>query len=206
MSKTYPSIKQRFRQFLPIVVDIETGGINPQTDALLELAAITLTLDKNGHLTPGDSFHTHIMPFEGANLDPEALAFNKIDPYHPFRDALEEEDALSELFKFVKTAVKKAQCQRGVLVGHNAWFDLLFLNNATKRSELKSPFHAFTSFDTATLSAVHYGQTVLAKACQSAKVAFNTAEAHSALYDTQKTAELFCKIVNTWRKADTPFS
>lgn len=199
---TKQPLNQRFRQFLPIVIDVETGGINAQTDALLELAAITLRLDEAGKFRTDQSCHLHILPFEGANLDPEALAFNKIDPYHPFREAMEEKEALTELFQFTKKALKHTDCQRAVLVGHNAWFDLLFLNNAVQRTGLKSPFHRFTSFDTATLAAAHYGQTVLAKACKAANIPFNTNDAHSALYDTEKTAALFCKILNTWQKSD----
>lgn len=199
---TIPTINKRFRQFLPIVIDIETAGVNAHTDALLELCAITLTLDNTKGFSLHERFHSHIMPFEGANLDKDSLAFNKIDPFHPFRDAKEEDEVLNDLFSFVRQAVKKNHCQRAVLVGHNAWFDLLFLNQATQRSHLKSPFHAFTSFDTATLSAVQYGQTVLAKACQAAKIPFNTQEAHSAIYDAEKTAELFCKILNTWHNTE----
>ena len=43
------------------------------------------------------------------------------------------------------------------------------------------------------------GQTVLAKACQSARIPFDNKEAHSALYDTERTTELFCHIVNRWK-------
>lgn len=202
LKMTDKPLSQRFRQFLPIVIDVETAGINAQTDALLELAAITVSLNASGQFITDELFHAHILPFEGARLDPEALAFNKIDPYHPFREALEEKEALTQLFEFTELALKKSNCQRAVLVGHNAWFDLLFLNNAIKRTGLISPFHRFTSFDTATLSAVHYGQTVLAKACDAAGIEFNTNDAHSAIYDTEKTAALFCKILNTWHNTE----
>ena len=32
----------RFRGFYPVVIDVETAGFNAKTDALLEIAAITL--------------------------------------------------------------------------------------------------------------------------------------------------------------------
>ncbi|MCX7119526.1 MAG: exonuclease domain-containing protein, partial [Legionellales bacterium] len=106
--------------------------------------------------------------------------------------------ALTQLFVPLQRAIKKQSCQRAVLVGHNAWFDLLFLNAAMKRCGIHSPFHAFTCFDTATLAGVIYGQTVLAKAAQAAGVAFDANEAHSAIYDARKTADLFCTMLNTW--------
>ena len=38
---------QRFRGYFPVVIDVETAGFNAQTDALLEIAATTLSLDEN---------------------------------------------------------------------------------------------------------------------------------------------------------------
>ncbi len=189
-------IKDRFRKYLPIVVDIETSGVDPYRCALLELCAVTLRMDKNGKLYQEDTFHEHIAPFEGARLDKESLEFNQIDPFHPFRNAKSEHEVLSALFTIVKKKLKAHHCQRAVLVGHNAWFDLLFINQACARTKLSSPFHRFTSFDTATLSAIHLGETVLAVACKKAKLTFHPDEAHSAIYDAKKTAELFCHIVN----------
>lgn len=197
LSKT---IKDRFRQFLPVVIDIETAGINPQTDAVLEICAVTLTLNEKGRWRPHQVLHEHVAPFDGSNLCPKSLQFNGIDPFHPFRYAKQEKAALEALFAPIKAQIKQHKCQRAVLVGHNAWFDLLFLKAAIERSQLTSPFHAFTTFDTATLAALAYGQTVLVKACQAANIPFDTKEAHSAIYDAKKTAELFCTIVNTWDK------
>lgn len=193
-------IASRFRGFLPVVIDVESAGLNPATDALLELAAITLKMEEDGSLVVDNTYHYHILPFEGANLDAEALAFNKIQPYHPLRFAVDEKEALTDLFTHIRQECLLKKCQRGVVVGHNAWFDLHFLNAAIARSKFNNPpFHRFTSFDTATLSALVYGQTVLSKALEAAGIEFNSEEAHSALYDTQATAALFCKIVETWR-------
>lgn len=194
------TISTRFRGFLPVVIDVESGGVNPATDALLELAAVSIKMDDEGVIHPDQTYHYHIQPFIGGILDPNALAFNKIDPGHPFRFAISEDQALKELFKAILKECEEKQCSRAVVVGHNAWFDQQFLNAAVKRANIKhNPFHRFTSFDTATLGALAYGQSVLAKAMQAANIAFNTDDAHSALYDAQSTAALFCNIVNKWK-------
>lgn len=197
-------IKQRFREFLPVVVDVETAGVTPHTDALLELCAITLTLDNKNQWQQDRVYHQHIEPFKGANFCKESLDFLGLDPFHPFRFAQPEIKVLTELFALIKQQLKKHKCKRAVLVGHNAWFDLLFIKAATKRCNLNSPFHSFTSFDTATLSGLYFGETVLAKACKAAKIRFDVKEAHSAIYDAQKTAELFCTIVNGFDKMVPP--
>lgn len=190
---------KRFRGFLPIVVDVETAGFDSKKDALLEVAMQVVDMEEDGMLVPGEIVAEHIMPFEGANLDPKALEFNKIDPYHPFRFAKQELEALTELFEFVNKQVKRYDCNRAVLVGHNAWFDLTFILEASHRTKLHCPFHSFTSFDTATLSGLIYGQTVLSKALEVAKIPYDSKEAHSAKYDTDCTTKLFCDIVNRYK-------
>ena len=191
-------IKQRFRGFLPVVVDIETSGVNPEKNALLEICIVILQMDEHGYFSVAERHFEHILPFENAELDAASLAFNGIDPYQPLRFALNEKEALQNLFNPIKKALKQSNCSRAVLVGHNAWFDLLFLKAAIQRTGLKSPFHAFTCFDTASLAGLLYGQTVLAKAAYAAGIKFDTKEAHSAIYDAEKTAELFCVMLNTW--------
>lgn len=192
-------LRHRFRGFLPIIIDVETAGFNARTDALLELAAVTVIFNEAGQLVPDQTWHYHIEPFEGANLDPKALAFTGIVPDHPFRFAVSEKQALTELFEQVQAALKQSGCQRGILTGHNAAFDLSFLTAAIERTGLtRSPFHAFSCFDTTTLSALAFGQTVLAKSVRAAGIDFDPDKAHSALYDAEKTAELFCYIVNQW--------
>lgn len=193
-------IGKRFRGFLPVVIDVETGGFNAQTDALLEIAAVLLRMDEDGYLHPDVTYSTHVIPFEGANLDPKSLEVNGIDPYHPLRAARNEKDALGYIFSPIRNAVKENQCTRAVLVGHNANFDLNFLNAAVERCGIKrNPFHPFSTFDTVTLGAVAVGQTVLARACEAIGVKWNGNEAHSAVYDTERTAELYCEVVNRWR-------
>jgi len=197
---TVPPIARRFRGFLPVVVDVETGGINPRTDALLEIAAVFLSMDRAGRLEPVETVAYHVEPFPNANLDPSSMAVTGIDPYHPFRFAVPERDALGNVFRKVRRALKEAHCQRAILVGHNAFFDLNFLNAAVARNDIKrNPFHPFSNFDTVSLAGLAYGQTVLAKAAAVAGIAWDEREAHSAIYDAERTAELFCAVVNQWR-------
>ncbi|MCP4598284.1 MAG: ribonuclease T [Neptuniibacter sp.] len=191
----------RFRGFLPVVVDVETAGFNSKTDALLEIAAVTLTMDENGFLIIDQSYEAQVEPFEGANLEKSALDFTGIDPYDPERESVPEREALESIFKPIRKSIKAHDCKRAVLVGHNASFDQGFVNAASDRAEIKrNPFHPFSTFDTATLAGLAFGQTVLAKACQVAGIDFDGKKAHSALYDTMKTAELFCIIVNRWKE------
>lgn len=193
----YKLLKNRFRGYLPVVIDVETAGLNAETDALLEIAAITVKMDENGYLVQDQQFHSHIKPFEGANINPEALKINGIDINDPNRNAVDEDVAIIEMFKMVRKAVKDNGCQRAVIVAHNAAFDQGFLQAAVKRINAKrDPFHPFAMFDTATLAGFMYGHTVLVKACQLAQIPFDGKQAHSALYDTERTAELFCKMVN----------
>ena len=190
--------KNRFRGFLPVVVDVETGGFEPQSDALLEIAAILLEFN-DGILAPGARFSTHVIPFEGANIDEKSLEITGIDPFHPLRAARSERDALEYICTPIRAAIREHGCSRAILVGHNAFFDLSFVNAAVARTGYKhNPFHPFSSIDTVSLSAMVYGQTVLARALDAAGIAWESSEAHSAVYDTEKTAELFCTIVNTW--------
>jgi ribonuclease T len=194
-----PPMALRFRGYLPVVIDVETAGFDCRTDALLEIAAVTLRLDEAGRLQQHESHAYHVEPFPGAKLNPEALAFNGIDPYHPFRLARPEADALGLIFQAIRHAVKEQGCTRAILVGHNPTFDLGFVNAAVERCGIKrNPFHPFSSFDTATLGALAYGQTVLARAVQAAGLDWDSAQAHSARYDAERTAALFCTIFNRW--------
>ena len=196
-----PTMSNRFRGYLPVVLDVETGGFNPDTDALLESAIAIIEMDERGFLELGETLSFNIKPFLGANIEDAALQFTGIDPDHPFRFAVEEKEALEEMFSKVRKEIKRTGCHRAIVVAHNASFDHAFLCKAADRCNIKrNPFHPFSTFDTATLAGLAYGQTVLARACEAAGIPFDSEEAHSAAYDCTKTAELFCQIVNQWKR------
>lgn len=192
-------MSNRFRGFLPVVVDVETAGFNHKTDALLEVAAVLVHYNDEGELVVGETHWTHVEPFPGANMDESSLAFTGIDPHHPFRFAISELEALKKIFDPIRSAIKQQACTRAILVGHNPSFDLSFIKAAADRTGIKrNPFHQFSTFDTATLGGLAFGQTVLARAAKAAGMDWNGESAHSARYDAEKTAELFCRIVNLW--------
>jgi ribonuclease T len=195
-----PIMARRFRGYLPVIVDIETSGFNPKQNAVLEIAAVITRMGEDGRIEPGETIASHVNPFPGAKLEAAALNFNKIDPFHPFRMALDEKEALQKIFQPIRNAVRENGCTRAILVGHNPAFDISFLNAAVDRAGVKkNPFHPFSTFDTATLSGLAYGQTVLAKSVQAAGMDWDNNEAHSAIYDAEQTARLFCGIVNRWQ-------
>ncbi len=199
-SPAYIPFRKRFRGFLPVVVDVETGGFNPKTDALLQIGAVLLRMNDKGEVFRYQTMSYHLEPFAGARLDPKSLEVNRINPHHPLRLAVPEPEGLAEVFKIVRAEVKLNECSRAILVGHNAYFDLQFINAAADRNGIKrNPFHQFSSFDTVTLSAMAFGQTVLARSVRAAGLSWENEEAHSALYDAEKTADLFCTIINRWQ-------
>jgi ribonuclease T len=194
------AIADRFRGFLPVVVDVETGGFNSKTDALLEIAAVLLEANGDGTFGRGETIRYHVKPFAGANMEPASLAVNGIDPHHPLRPAIDEREALQNVFREVRRAVRDAGCTRAILVGHNSAFDLGFLNEAIERAAIKrNPFHPFSSFDTATLCGVAFGQTVLSRAVKAAGLPWDEESAHSAAYDAEITADVFCIVLNKFQ-------
>ncbi|MXY14910.1 MAG: ribonuclease T [Proteobacteria bacterium] len=189
----------RFRGFCPVVVDVETGGFNASTDALLEVAAVLVSMNQKRQFFCQRTIAAHVRPFEGANLDPASLEVNGIDPFHPLRIALPEEEALQKIFAPVHRHVQENQCTRAILVGHNAFFDLGFIKAAVERTGIKNnPFHPFSNLDTVTLGALAYGQTVLSRIAVAANLDWESSSAHSAVYDAEKTAEIFCEVMNRW--------
>ncbi|WP_322786018.1 ribonuclease T [Arenimonas composti] len=201
MDAPHPRMAERFRGFLPVVVDVETGGFDCNRHALLEIAAQPIELDDDGYYRPGELVSTHVEPFPGAEIDPRSLEVTGIRLDSALRGAVDERTALDRVFVPVRAAAKRHGCQRAILVGHNASFDLGFLNAAVTRvGHKRNPFHPFSTFDTVTLAGMAYGQTVLSRAVQAAGISWDGGQAHSAVYDTERTALLFCTVLNRWRQ------
>ena len=198
----FKPMAERFRGYLPVVVDVETGGFDWNKHALLEIAAVPIELDEHGRFVPGEVVSAHIEPAPGTSIDPKSLEITGIKVDHPLRGAVPEREGLDRVFAPVRAAAKRHGCQRAILVGHNAHFDLNFLNAAVNRVQHKrNPFHPFSVFDTVTVAGMAYGQTVLARAVHAAGLDWDSREAHSAVYDTERTAQLFCIIANAWPRS-----
>ena len=201
MNETFHRMNRRFRGFMPVVIDVETGGTDCEKNPLLEVAAVFIKMDTNGVLCVADScFCDHVIPFQGSEIEKKALEINQIDPDYPLRFPREEKDVIKDMFRKIEDQLQINMCKRGILVGHNAHFDLGFINAASRRCDLdeNNPLHAFSVFDTVSIGALAYGQTILSMACDRAQIDFKGDEAHSALYDARKTAELFCTVANKW--------
>ena len=189
-------LKNRFRKYLPVVVDIETGGFDPELNAILEIA-ITLIEENDNKFVVGETHRHHIIPFKNSIIEKESLEFTKIKLDHPLRNAIDEKDAIKDWFKIINKVKNKYECSRAILVGHNAHFDKSFLDAAIKRNNIKrTPFHKFSVIDTVSLGVLATGQTVLARICDKLEIDYDNDQAHSAAYDTLVTAKVFCSIVN----------
>ena len=191
-------MSSRFRGFLPVVLDLETGGFDKDIHAVLQIAAVSLAWSAD-RLSIDQVRGWNVIPHPLTRVEEESLRITGIDLADPRRDALNEEDAVRELFRFVRREVRRNGCERAVLTGHNAHFDHGFVMSAAERNGVKrNPFHPFTVIDTASLAAVAYGHTVLSEACARAGIEFEGGRAHAARYDAEATAKLFCLIVNGW--------
>lgn len=194
-------LNQRFRKYLPVVVDLETGGFDPINNAILEIAVTLIGQNDKYELVVLDTHRYHIDPYKDLIVEQESLDFTKIKLDHPLRKAVSEKEALTELFKIINKAKSEYSCSRAILVGHNAHFDLAFIKESIKRNNIKkSPFHPFSVLDTVSLGAMHTQQTVLARVCESLNINYDSNEAHSAAYDAEITAKVFCNIINLFDK------
>ena len=196
-------MKNLLRGFLPIVVDVETGGFNEKTDALLEIAAVFINLDRDTLFYPEKTVCYAVKPFSGANLEESSLKVNHIDPFDPTRNARHEKEVLEILFAEIHEALARHGCKRAILIGHNAHFDLKFINAAIERNRIENnPFHAFSSLDTVTLGALTCGQTVLSKITEAIGLPWDNSKAHTADYDAEVTARVFCNVFNRWQRLE----
>ncbi len=187
---------ERFRGFLPVVIDVETGGVNPTQHALLELSLVLLEWEAD-QLKLASVHAWEITPHPATIVTEESIKFTQINPNDTARHSVAEEHAIRESFRLVRRAVKEAKCQRALLTGHNAHFDHQFVFNAARRNKVgRNPFHPFTVLDTASLSALALGHTVLSEAVKRLGMNFDENAAHTARYDAQMTASVLCEIVN----------
>lgn len=189
-------LKDRFRGYMPVVLDLETGGTDPYNHAIIEIAIVFLDWQEDV-LLPGVHRRWAVLPHPETTIEDSSLDLIGIDPFDPARGAQLEETCLRECFRAIRKRMEANSCTRAYLVGHNAYFDHSFVKAAAHRNGVgQNPFHLFTVIDTASLAAVNFGHSVLSVACDRAGIEFDENKAHSALYDATVTSQLFCTIVN----------
>ena len=188
---------------MPVVVDVETGGFNSVDGRATRNRGRILVYvdDRRQSLRRGETIAAttscHSKMPTWIRLRSRLTASTRIIRCDP---PIPERDALQRVFRDVRAELREWECNRAILVGHNAHFDLGFVNAAIERTGIKrNPFHTFSVLDTASLCGVAFGQTVLARAARAAGLAFDPDAAHSAAYDAEITADLFCEIVNRFR-------
>ena len=189
-------LKNRFRKYLPVVIDLETGGFDPSKNPILEIAMQFIEINNNKFIL-GEGIRYHVIPESQLEIDPDSLEFTKIHLNHPLRQAIAAEEAIKNICKLVNKQRSKEECSRAILVGHNAHFDLSFLQANIERYDIKnSPFHPFSVIDTVSLGAAFTGQTVLARIAKELSIDYDNDLAHSAAYDAEITAKVFCDLLN----------
>ena len=101
-------MKTKFRKYLPVVVDLETGGFTPSSDAILEIAITLINYDRE--FSVGETHRFHIDPFPGLKIHQDALEFTKINLEHPLRNAVSEQEALQSIFKIINQTIFFINC------------------------------------------------------------------------------------------------
>ena len=114
------SLANRFRGFLPVVIDVETGGFEASQHALLEIAAVTLEMNDEGQLCRQETVSAAVLPHPDLVVEQSALDFTGIDLNDPGRQAIPEKEALRQVFEKVRLGVRENDCTRAVVVAHNA--------------------------------------------------------------------------------------
>jgi len=158
-------------EFSYVAIDVETTGLNPQNDEVLEVTAVEF--NKSGNL--GDKISTFCKPLAGF-IPPKITEINGIT-YDMVKDS---PVYLNEIREKVASFVGGR-----ILVGHNLKkFDIDFLKITPVSME-----------DTLEMCRKRYsGGNRLKTACTRIGIAWDDASAHSSEYDTLKCIELYCKL------------
>ncbi|MGC1429211.1 MAG: exonuclease domain-containing protein [Albidovulum sp.] len=164
-----------------VVFDTETTGLLPdEGDEIVQIAALRLV---NGRKVPGEVFDMLVNP--GRLIPPKSTDVHGISDAM-VADAPDVVEALGRFHKFAAGAV---------LVAHNAPFDMTFLRR--REGEIGGAFD-HPVLDTVLLSAVAYGRTEshsLDALTQRLGITIPEEARHTALGDTQATAEAFLRLL-----------
>ena len=124
-----------------VAFDVETTGIDPYKDQIIELAAQRL-FKKDGKLYT-NQFHCYISLYDGHKISAEAQAVNHIS-----------EDILAEKGINIESAIAKFKDfigESSIIIAHNANFDMLFVSVAALKVGCLPFFQSKDIIDTLTV-------------------------------------------------------
>jgi DNA polymerase-3 subunit epsilon len=169
-----------------IAFDLETTGIQPKTDAIVEIGAVRFD-----GVEPVETFSTLINP--GRPIPPEASAVNGItDDMVAGSPSIEK--VLTDFADF---------CGDLPLVAHNAPFDFKFLLNAVETHRAKAP--SGVVLDSCALARIVFpGQINYKLGTLVNHFNFPPGDFHRAEIDSVHCGRLFAKIVESLQRGGQP--
>ena len=90
-------LSERFRGYLPVVLDLETGGFDHQVNPILELACCFVQMQDDRLSIKGQE-SWNVQPVDGMVVEPASLKVTGIDLDDPHRDAMDEASVLKDFF------------------------------------------------------------------------------------------------------------
>jgi len=158
-----------------VVFDLETTGLNKQSDKIIELGAVKI---ENGVIT--QSFSTFIDP--GIPIPEQATKINNITNDH-VKGAPLEEAVFTDFLLFTQDAI---------LVGQNAdYFDLPFLSTAAKKYDI---YYDNPLLDTMKIAQSHLKLKNYTLGTIASYFNIKNDAAHRALTDATTTAKIFMQL------------
>lgn len=175
-----------------LVIDTETGGLDPDRDSLLSLAAVVW---REGQLVAD----TQIFVNEPEpRITPDSIAVHGIDPTWLQAHGHSPCQAVQEFERFVHAHFSRFDRGDVLLAGHNVAFDVAFLKRLYRLAGVHYPaFYSHRLLDTAALGLFFILSGHLPSGVAKSdelfgyfQIAFGRNRRHSALGDARATAEL----------------
>jgi DNA polymerase III alpha subunit (gram-positive type) len=173
-------------------IDIETTGIDPVKNAIIEFAAISTTNNLKQTICQ-TSFTICPDDIENVEFHPEAMKINKIS-MEEIKSSIKPIEAKVQIMPFFS--------EKSLIIGHNFTFDLLFLNKFLG-TEFSGSMIKPRIIDTASLllPLVIMGKlqkNSLYEACKYFNI--STIGEHRALNDVNTTIKIFKKLIDFYKK------
>ena len=171
-----------------IVIDTETGGLDPDTDTILQVALVA-SEDRELVVNVRD---------DTGQRHPDAMAVHKIDWEDHVKTALSPQDAADAILFFLEGLNLEG---RPVFAGHNVGFDVAFIRRLFRLGCRPSPVSWHRTLDTHTMLFEGYFRGVLPASACSSSGAFThfgipVEDRHSALGDARATRGLLWTLMH----------